>query len=352
LEGNPNNHVYIVDSGASVHIFNQNPYKNFEFSSSQSVVEGISKEKIVALGEEDNLYIGRYLIIPQCSTNLLSVSELVKKGIQITFDGDSAFLRTAKNTYFLKHSADGLYYIRKCQLDNMIEDQMDMMKQDYAYKLTIASEDHSYTPKQRMKAGEMHRLHYSLGHPSNQSMKNMLKYGLVINTDLVPGDVDLYASIYGPCPHCIEGKVNAPTYISLTSETMNIIGERIHMDIKPMKEVQVDGGHAYMLISVDQFSGYLHAVPCKTKLKDDVFIAFKEIVGWYKSFDHPVKQVMCDSEQTFKSLETDIRLMQIQPLFTTPYQHAQRIERYIQTINQRMSTILASLPYVLPHRLY
>lgn len=344
--------IYVIDSGATVHIFNKKPNKNFEFSSSQSSVEGIGQEKI-AIGEEDNVYIGRYLIIPQVKVNLISVNELMKNGIQVHFSNDQSFIQTKHNVYILKQSSDGLYFIRQGQFDGIIQDQMQDDNKDYAYQLTVNTDgSDSFTSKQKFRASEIHKLHYSLGHPSNQALKNMLKYGLIINTALVPGDVDIYEKIYGRCPHCIEGKVNAPSYSPSQSETVNIIGGRIHMDLKPLKESQVDGGHLYMIISVDQYSGYLHAVTCKSKLTEDVLVGFNEIVAWYKSYKHVVREVMSDSEQTFKSLETDIRMLGINPFYTTPYQHAQRVERYIQTINKRMNSIIASLPYVLPHRLY
>lgn len=349
---NESESVYIVDSGASVHIFNKNPNKKFSVRQSNSIVEGIGKEKIVAIGEDDNMYIGRYLIIPQCKTNLLSVSELTKKGIQVHFN-DTATLQTSREVYPLRQSSDGLYFIQQSQLQNIIEDQMKVEQVNQIYQITSTdTSEASFTPKQKLRAAEVHKLHYSLDHPSNISLKNMLKYGLITNTTLVPGDVDLYATIYGKCPHCIEGKTNAPTYDSSTSETVNSIGKRIHMDLKPMKEVQVNGGHSYMIISVDEYSGFLHGVTCKTKLKEDVYDGFKEIIAFYKSYQHKVESIMTDSEQTFKALETEIRMLGIQAFYTTPYQHAQRIERYIQTINKRMSSVLASLPYVLPHRLY
>jgi hypothetical protein len=280
--------------------------------------------------------------------------------MQVIFKMDKVTITTLHGSYEAEHSDDGLYYIRDHILDHMLLGNEDNLASEYAYTSYVQSNNiidnqaisKSYSTKQKTRAADVLKLHYMLGHPSNITLKSAIESGNIINTNLVAADVDIYAAIYGPCPHCVVGKVNKPSYESSTSAPKSMIGERVHMDLKQMKEQQADGGHTWLLISVDQYSGYMHAVTTKTKSKEDVWTAFKIIIAWYKSYNHRIHEIMTDSESTFKSLQNAIRLLGIKALFTTPYQHEQRIERHIQVINQRIRCTLASLNYVLPGFLY
>jgi hypothetical protein len=373
------NILYILDSGASVHIFNSRDSNiNLVESTSNKLsnikIQGIAGNTLTAVYEGQNPSIGRYLIVPTAATNLLSVSEFTAKGIEVKFIHNKVIMFTTDNVYEVEKSRDGLYYLRSHTLMKIIKDNVPQIEKAYGPTQEISNHklnsekinsEHlpenivdnanlipSYTPKQKARAAAVHMLHYVLGHPSNSALANVIESGNILNTDIVRQDIDLYVDIYGPCPHCIAGKIKRPTYKLSRSAATNKVGQKVHMDLKPYKTQQVDGGYSWLLISVDQYSGYLYATKSYTKNQSDVTQAFKDILAWYKSNGHIIENVMGDSESTLKAMETDIRMMGINTYYSTPYQHAQLVERYVQTINCRIRSIVASLPYILPLNLY
>jgi len=59
-----------------------------------------------------------------------------------------------------------------------------------------------------------------------------------------------------------------------------------------------------------------------------------------------------DHESVFNALIPYAGSKGIVLTLTPPYQHAQRIERYVRTINDRMRAVLSGLDYILPKKLY
>ena len=350
--------LYVLDSGASVHIFRENIIKDTSKRNlSQIRIKGVGGVNLSAKEEGKHDQIGRYLVVPEATANLLSVSELTKHGLNVHFIDNNAVVETADTQHIFKRSADGMYYIKLQELMEIIKELTESDIQ-HSYTISIEREDgfsdpsiekKSYTQKQKIRASNVHRLHYMLGHPSNTSLAQALKHGCIINTPLTHEDVSLYEEIYGECPHCVAGKIKKPSYTSSESFPVSEVGGRVHFDLKSFTEQQVDGGFLFYLLSVDEFSGYLHASPIKSKRSEDVISGLKVVFAWYKSNNHTIKEIMCDSESTFKSIEVQIGLMGILSHFTPPYQHAQRIERYI---NSRMRSIMQALPYVLPTSLH
>lgn len=112
------------------------------------------------------------------------------------------------------------------------------------------------------------------------------------------------------------------------------------------------GGFNYFLLSVDEYSGYLVYIPCKIKRADELENAFAKLIAHYNKFGHTIVNIVTDSESVLVSLDVYFSKNQIKLQHSPPYQHAQRVERYIQTLNARVRTVLDSLPYDLPGKLY
>ena len=68
--------------------------------------------------------------------------------------------------------------------------------------------------------------------------------------------------------------------------------------------------------------------------------------------DNDIVQINCDSESNLTSCKTHLNSIKVKLQQTPPYQHAQRIERHVRTINDSARTVLASLDYILPSKLY
>ena len=339
----------MLDSGASVHIM-RNVISDTELRMlNNTMIVGVGGKGLKATYEGNNKCIGKFVVVPDARSNLISISELTKFGAVILFKGIWARLSLGHHNHDIRKSQEGLYYVDKHVLKELLE----CTKFGYTADLSVSETiRYSHTPKQIQRANEIKKLHYLLDHPSNLALRQALKHGCIINTNLVPEDISLYEEICGECPHCIAGKMHRESYKSSNSMAASVIGERIHMDLKPYRTSQY-GGYTFLLLTVDEFSGYLFATSLKTKSGTaDIFPAILSVIAWYKSHNHIVKEILMDSESSFVTLKNEIRALGIQPYYTTPYQHAQRMERYVQTINCRIRSIISSLSYNLPENLY
>jgi hypothetical protein len=113
-----------LDSGASVHIFKSNIINNIsECRKSNVRIKGVGGVVLEAIEEGTNRFIGNYLIVPDATANLVSVSELTKHGIEVLFVDNKATIVTDINQYDVKRSSDGLYYIRQKLMTKMLQDQ-------------------------------------------------------------------------------------------------------------------------------------------------------------------------------------------------------------------------------------
>ena len=64
------------------------------------------------------------------------------------------------------------------------------------------------------------------------------------------------------------------------------------------------------------------------------------------------KTIHSDNETALISKTTFLKQQGIQYQTIAPYQHEQKLERYVQTINARFRSVLSSLKFKLPNKLY
>ncbi len=96
----------------------------------------------------------------------------------------------------------------------------------------------------------------------------------------------------------------------------------------------------------------LHAIGLKDKKSTTLEHAFDELISHCKSYGHTIFNIHCDHESTLEAYGVHLEAKGIQLSLIAPYQHEQRIERYVQTINNRVRSTLAGLRFVLPLQLY
>jgi hypothetical protein len=128
------------------------------------------------------------------------------------------------------------------------------------------------------------------------------------------------------------------------------IGEHLHMDLLPLVATSIRG-NTFLLIAVDEKSGYISTAPLKTKSAKAICEAIMGIVCFFNSFGHKVLRITSDDERNFHATKDLVAKYGI-TLNTTPSElHERRCERYIQTLKDRKRSTLASLAYELPPKL-
>ena len=112
------------------------------------------------------------------------------------------------------------------------------------------------------------------------------------------------------------------------------------------------GVRQYHMLVCDEFSTYLHSIAMKTKNSSDIILALTSLVSYYKQYGYDIKSIHSDHETALISATTFLYQQGIQYQTISPYQHEQKLERYVQTINERFRSVLSSLKFKLPNKLY
>jgi len=128
-------------------------------------------------------------------------------------------------------------------------------------------------------------------------------------------------------------------------------GSIVHIDLIPFPEICL-GGIQYHMLICDEFSTYLHSFAMKTKSNSDIIVALTSMVSYFKQYGYDIKVIHSDHESALISATSFINQQGIQYHTIAPYQHEQKLERYVQTINARFRSVLSSLKYKLPNKLY
>ena len=128
---------------------------------------------------------------------------------------------------------------------------------------------------------------------------------------------------------------------------------RPEVDLFPFPEICLRGIQYHLLVC-DEFSTYVHSFSMKTKSNLDIIVALILLVSHFKQFGHNIKFILSDHETALISAISHLNLQGIQHNTISPqqYQHEQKFERYIQTINARFRSVQASLKFKLPTKLY
>jgi hypothetical protein len=90
----------------------------------------------------------------------------------------------------------------------------------------------------------------------------------------------------------------------------------------------------------------------KTKSNSDIILALTSLVSYFKQYGYTIHTLHSDHESTLMSATSFLNQQGIQYHTIAPYQHEQKLERYVQTINSRFRSVLSSLKFKLPNKLY
>jgi hypothetical protein len=335
----------ILDSGAAISIYqtiNSVPTKkNVKEPRFPMQLTGIGGNNLSSTVGGKAQHLGRFAIVPNATHNLLSLGAATDAGLDIRFDGTQWHITHDDKTIQAHKARDGLYHFVLNELRDLFKTQVN----------TVTEGPPVLNREQTKRVEEVRRLHFALNHPSDETLKSALRYGVVIGTHLTEKDVTRYREAYGPCPSCLAGKTKRPTYHESQAPPAEYVGHTVHVDIYPFSEPTLQG-YNYFLLTIDEFSTYLYAIPLQYKTLNDLATAVNKLIAHYSSHDHNVHKIECDSESVLLALRTNLGNRGIRLTPIAPYQHAQKIERYVQTINQRQRSVLASLTYVLPKSFY
>ncbi|CAI7856590.1 unnamed protein product [Closterium sp. NIES-54] len=207
--------------------------------------------------------ITNVLHVPGLKVNLLSVTQLAKKGVKVTID-DAKMNLFWKGKLFAQGVLNGELYQLKTHL-------------------RVASSNVAQGSKATLKVW-----HDRLAHANYDSVKELANKGLAKGFDVIAGDDEK-----GVCAACVEGKMARKPFGSRTSPLAKDPLALVHMDVcGPMRHAS-KGGARFLLVMLDDATRM-----CWTRLLKDKGDVTKAIQEW-------ALEVCDDDKKRIKGTRTD-----------------------------------------------
>ncbi|CDF77556.1 Retrovirus-related Gag-Pol polyprotein [Chondrus crispus] len=252
---------WLVDSGCSAHItFDRSLFVTYEQMQSGSVEMGTkARANVAGRGEVEFMLnvngsphpckLSNVLHVPDFGYSLLSVSQIVSKGLQVSFEKDKCIV-TAGPTVVATASQVGDLFI------------LDVMNETFsAHVVTLQT------------------LHERMAHVNVQGIASMIHNNVVSGINVRQSDViramnrksDNHSLV---CPACVFGKATRsviPKQRS-SSRAQNCL-DLVHSDVCGPLEVQSIGGSRYFITFVDDHSNWV--VVYTMRNKSEAFAKYK-----------------------------------------------------------------------------
>lgn len=282
LSGEYSKSEWYVDSGASAHMTaNKEWIRNVNSTPFLSEITVANDTKVPVLCSGDvqistnydyDIMVKNVLCVPSLTTNLLSVSELIKNGNKVVFEANKCYIRNKKNDLVAT-----------------------AMSTNGVYKLNIKVADCMLTASTIASAELWHR---RLAH-INSSDLNKMKNGIVDGLSF-PNSSDVTKA---KCVTCCEGKQMRLPFSHIgqkSSETLQII----HADVCGPMETKSIAGSQYFVLFIDDHSRmtfiYFH------KQKNEVFKIFKNFKAMVENQQNKkIKILRTDNGGEFCNLEME-----------------------------------------------
>lgn len=248
---NDSNHWYI-DSGASSHMTCRRELVGAtRRSDSESVtVANSAKLKVECVGDVElfceygKVTVRDVLVVPDICVNLLSVSQMVSKGLRVEFNSGVCYIK----------GSNGTVLARATEINGM-------------YRLSVISEQRGMMAS-TVSAQEL--WHRRLGHIGVESMRRM-------NAGLVMG-VTFQENESSKCEICVLGKQSRLPFRDSTTKTSSVL-ELIHSDVCGPMQVRSLQSSRYFVTFVDDYSRMVAVYAMEHKsMVLEMFKTYKNVV--------------------------------------------------------------------------
>ena len=217
-----------------------------------------------------------------------------------------------------------------------------------AYSSAVSQ--YQFNNEQRLRINMAEDLVRYLHWPSTEAVATGASMGAFsLNSPLEARDFHNLERAKGYSPHYLAGHFNQKSMKTPSvTPPAHSPGQVITMDIRKLSVPSINGStHSIQIVS--EFEGYIAIIPAKAASSKVLFDAIHSFIATtYNSQSHRVESAHADAESVMKSMKASFGSIGIMLTLSPPGQHAQRSERYTQTLDTRARSTLDSLPYELP----
>ena len=280
---------------------------------------------------------GRTIVIPGADANLISIKSLLKEGGSFKGNNNELTIFDGNNNIIVTGRDHGDGYWR-CSAKDLVKSSISA----YAAR--------HFSAEEVQRAIEARELCRASGHIGFNNLIRQLDSGNYEQCRLTSQDVRNAEALYGPCLACLEAKMRRDPEKPSDSPPAYEIGEKLHADLIILSETSLAGNN-FILVIVDEKTGYLWGIPLKHKTSALIYEGLKLVLAELTGFGYKPKSLTTDDENCFRRLHDSMSLLGIRFSTTPAGLHEKRVERYIQSIKGRKRAMLASLHYELPAEL-
>jgi len=220
-----------------------------------------------------------------------------------------------------------------------------------AIKPLVNRSMYHFNNEQRQRIDQADELVKFLHYPSTESVATAVSMGSFSSySPLDAKDFHNLQRLKGYSPHYLAGHFKKkPMTTSSTTPPASQPGQVLTMDIHELKVPSING-FTHMIQVVSEYEGYIAIIPAKSKSSKDLFDAIHNFISTvYNAKSYRCDSAHADAEGVMKSMKAQFGSIGITLTLSPPGQHAQRSERYTQTLEERMRSTLDSLSYELPN---
>ena len=321
----------ILDSGATSHMLKDDSLMIHKNESSARINTASNKSLTAESRGSAPIHLGKgmarmqlkdVLYVPEITANLLSIAKLCDAGFKILFTKERC------NVY-KKRSLIGYGYRSG---DHYIAD---MIRAD-GESAKMADSGNSAAQRKAVDIW-----HIRLGHVNKETLKKMAECNAVdgLSLDSAPKLDEIQ------CEPCAEGKMTN-TFMRYRTKLSTTPGEVVHTDVCYMNKLS-KGGARYFVTFTDEATGYVRALPIKSK--GQASSRLLEHVKWIeRQSGNRVKRVRLDGGNEYDQAAEQLRALGIDILMNAPYTPNEngRAERQNRTLLDMIRTMLieAALP--------
>jgi hypothetical protein len=314
--------LWIGDTGATAHMSNSpDGFENIVYIESKikmgnkatliSPFYGDKKVSIIQGQQKIQIVLRNCKFVPDLFVNLLSLTQAIKMGFNMTNDGLKIKLSNKKFQMIL---------------DQTIKNNDGVLIG--VFMEPILPEIH--LSMSNNKVSTIDELHDIFGHPSEYILRMTIKkYNL-------KGDGKL-----NDCKACAIAKAKAKNIGKINENKTTTPGERLYLDISSVNKPSY-GGSKYWLLIVDEASRFKWSYFLKSK--DELKIKMIELIEWMTSQDKKIKFLRCDNAGENIALQQQCKKLNLQIIFeytapNTPQQNGV-VERAFATLYGRIRAML------------
>jgi hypothetical protein len=217
-----------LDTGANMDTIG-NPELVFNVRPSRTCTSMRTNNGVKALTVEADMggRVGPVWFDPGFSTNIFGFSKLIDEGYHVHYDSRVADEFHVTDPYGLltvfKRDRSGLYGFRPSDkyIECVSQIQGDFQPLCHA-TATMDENQAAFTTSQFDRAKTARRVYHSIGAPTLENFKTLLRINAIRNCPVTPADVQLAESIFGPDMGTLKGKATRTRPVPVREDTIDI----------------------------------------------------------------------------------------------------------------------------------